>query len=414
MRLKIRKFKRTVSPRLHQQAFDHSLLPNIITRTSDGKIIEANNSASKLLGYSKRLLLTKNIRDIFTSVGNGLKHMLKARRKAGHASGDLTIIKKDGTELDCQFTSAEFTGENDIQKAITTLVDSSESTRRQENIDIKNEERQAVETSIMQSRADATQIRLDDLEYKLDKERTENEEFHSSTVLQKIVLETQLEEEIRLKEIQITDAIAEAKELERSGIGKELHDNVNQLLAASRLYLDMARKQKLNREQYFTKASEYTLTAIEEIRKLTKRWVNDELLSLGLCDAIQNSIVDLMEVYPVAITCNLDKEIQARISAKLSLNLFRIVQELLNNIIKHAQASAIKIVLFQDSNTIILIISDNGLGFDINKKREGIGIANIKSRSDSYNGKTEFISEPGKGCKVIVTFPFESSHTNNL
>ena len=82
------------------------------------------------------------------------------------------------------------------------------------------------------------------------------------------VLEEKLEQDIKLKEKQIADAIEDAKNTERADIGKELHDNINQLLGASKLYIDMAKQGGENSKIYLSESSKYTLEAIEEIRKL--------------------------------------------------------------------------------------------------------------------------------------------------
>ncbi|MDP4211209.1 MAG: hypothetical protein Q8926_01180 [Bacteroidota bacterium] len=206
---------------------------------------------------------------------------------------------------------------------------------------------------------------MDDLEHKLDKEITAKEKSQSSSLIQQKLFKKEWAAETRLKEIQIADAITEAKEIERSDLGKELHDNVNQLLAASRIYLDIGRRNEVNRELNLTRSSEYTLTAIEEIRKLAKGLINDAIQNIGLCDAIHKMTQDLMEVYPIKISCTMDSEIHTRMSAKFNQDVFRIVQEQLNNIIKHAKASVVKIDLSQNNDTILLSIADNGSGFDV-------------------------------------------------
>jgi hypothetical protein len=80
------------------------------------------------------------------------------------------------------------------------------------------------------------------------------------------------------------------------------------------------------------------------------------------------------------------------------------VQEQLNNILKHANAKNVVITLLQNKKAIILSVSDNGVGFDTNQKRKGIGVANIRSRAISYNGIADFVSKPGHGCVLTVTF----------
>ncbi|HEY5407074.1 MAG TPA: PAS domain-containing protein [Ginsengibacter sp.] len=219
------------------------------------------------------------------------------------------------------------------------------------------------------------------------------------------VIEEKLEREIKLKEMQIVEAMKEAKENERSEIGKELHDNVNQLLGASKLYIDMAKKGGEDSELYLSRSSEYTLTAIEEIRKLTKGLTSATIEKLGLYESIENIARDTMEVNKVKISLAQGSFRENSVNEKFKLNVFRIVQEGLNNILKHANATEVTISLTQNKKSIILSISDNGVGFDPANKGKGIGMGNIINRAELYNGNANFISQPGKGCLLTVTFP---------
>jgi signal transduction histidine kinase len=94
-------------------------------------------------------------------------------------------------------------------------------------------------------------------------------------------------------------------------------------------------------------------------------------------------------------------------SDKFKMNAFRIIQEQLTNILKHARASDIHITMSRKNAEFALSIADNGIGFDNAKKscHSGIGINNIVSRAELYSGKARFITEPGNGCKLLVTFP---------
>ncbi len=226
-------------------------------------------------------------------------------------------------------------------------------------------------------------------------------------------LEEKLEREIKLKEKQIAEATEEAKDMERSEIGRELHDNVNQLLGASKLYLEMAKKRGPDSEMFLNRSTEYTLTAIEEIRKLTKGLTTDIIKDLGLCDAIENIVREIMEINPVKILCTLESFIEDSVDDKFKLNIFRIVQEQLNNILKHAKATEANISLLQNKRSIMLSISDNGIGFDTEKKQKGIGLVNIKSRAVSYNGMAEFVAQKNQGCVLTVRFPLTGSLQNN-
>jgi signal transduction histidine kinase len=182
---------------------------------------------------------------------------------------------------------------------------------------------------------------------------------------------------------------------------------VNQLLGASNLYIDLAKKGGKDTELFLSRSSEYTVTAIEEIRKLTRRLTTDIIDNIGLCKAIKNISRDTMETNPVNITCRLRTFEEKTVSEKLKHALFRIVQEQLNNILKHARATTVVISLSQNKTFVNLSISDNGIGFNTHKKSGGIGLQNIRSRVAGFNGMIEIISKPGNGCKLAVKLPFK-------
>jgi PAS domain S-box-containing protein len=219
------------------------------------------------------------------------------------------------------------------------------------------------------------------------------------------VLEEAVAQEIKLKEKQIAEAAAEAKETERTDIGKELHDNVNQLLGAYKLYLDMAKRGGENSEMYLSRSADYTNTAIEEIRKLTHGLTTDTIKNLGLCEAIDNLARRTMEVDAVKISCELAGFKENSVDDKFKLNVFRMVQEQLNNILKHAKATEVEIHLSQNKKSTLLKIMDDGVGFNTTQKQKGIGILNIKSRAATYKGTADFVSHPGEGCILTVTIP---------
>jgi PAS domain S-box-containing protein len=343
------------SDRLLQFAFDNSLQANIIFTAWGGKIIKANKAASKLLGYSKEELLTKNRKDIFNISESRYRKMQKKRTAGGYVNAELTLIKKNGKKLPCQITSLAFAGDNGTEISLTTIVDISKMALKPEKIDTK---KNGAET--------------------------------------------------RLKESEIAYAVIEAHERERSDIGKELHDNINQLLSVSRLYLEMGRKEEINKEMYLSRSSEYIMNAIEGIRKLTRGMITSVIQDIGLCEAIDSTVRDTMEIYPVRIACKYDLT-DTNLDDKFRMNVFRILQEQLNNILKHAKATVVNIGLSQNKKSVVLSMADNGVGFDTAQSFKGIGIKNIKNRAEAYGGTANFVSRPGKGCVLTVTFPYSAA-----
>lgn len=100
------------------------------------------------------------------------------------------------------------------------------------------------------------------------------------------------------------------------------------------------------------------------------------------------------------------------ISRELQLNLYRIAQEAIRNIIKYANATEIKVELILYRKNMNLLISDNGVGFDTRKVTTGIGLANIKRRSEFFNGSFSVYSTPGEGCEIVVKIPLQQNNTS--
>ena len=380
---------------LRDLAFDNSIQANIISTVSSGKIIVANSAACKLLDYSKKELLTKSRAAIFDINQSGFKKMMRKRTAEGYSSALVTAIKKSGKLLPCEVTSTIFMDEAGVEKSITTIVDMSQNILTQKNIDIRKEEIVADNISLAISKQKNIDIKKEKI------------------VAANILLAKSRQKEIDIKKEKVVAAnimFAQAKydeagKTQKSEIGKELHDNVNQLLGTAMLYIEMAQREGEKSGMFLSRSSEYILNAIEEIRKITKGLTTDTVKYLGLRESINNITRDMMEVNPIKISTTLEPFVEGSVNYKFKLSVFRIIQEELNNILKHAKATEISILLYQNKKSIILSISDNGIGFDIVKKRKGIGVDNIKSRAASYNGTADFVSTPGEGCVLTVAFP---------
>ena len=222
-------------------------------------------------------------------------------------------------------------------------------------------------------------------------------------ITEKILLQNKLAEQRQLAQREITGAVITALENERQEIGKELHDNLCQVLAMTKMYLEMARKSEKNRMLYIDASRDYVIDVIEEIRKISKNLIIPDLRIYGLFDNIKNLLDDLAMIKSTKFQFNVSGIDENEMDEKLQLNIFRIVQEQVNNILKHADAANADISLYKHHEEIILLISDNGKGCDTTKKADGIGILNIISRSELYQGHVTFLSEPGEGCTLKVT-----------
>ena len=206
----------------------------------------------------------------------------------------------------------------------------------------------------------------------------------------------------RLKQQQITEVVLGAQERERFELGQELHDNINQILATSKLYLDVAIEERAPRLELLVKSRNNISMAIEEIRRLSKELITPSLNDLGLVQSIQELIRSIQMVKKMKIRLAISGVEESALQPEQKINVYRIIQEQLNNILKHAQASTVMIELNKEEEQIRLLVADDGKGFDPRLRRDGVGISNIISRAELYNGRVEIDSAPGKGCRLEV------------
>lgn len=221
-------------------------------------------------------------------------------------------------------------------------------------------------------------------------------------VTEKVLLENKLVHERHTRQSEITSAVLKAQENERAEIGKEMHDNLNQILGAAKMYVELAKKDEVNRQILLEKSSNYIVNVINVIRRISKTLASPGN-EVGLFNSIKILIADLLMVHSLKIEFNENNIDENYLDEKLQLTIFRIVQEQMNNILKHAKATIATINLSMQDNEVILLISDDGKGSDFLKEIDGVGIKNIKSRADLYNGSVTIVSYPGKGYELKVT-----------
>ncbi|MHA4811635.1 PAS domain-containing sensor histidine kinase [Flavitalea flava] len=221
-------------------------------------------------------------------------------------------------------------------------------------------------------------------------------------ITERIRLEKELAMQQRLKQQQITEVVLGAQERERFELGQELHDNINQILATSKLYLDVAIEEEEPRVELLNKSRKNISLAIEEIRKLSKELITPTLNDLGLIQSIKELIRSIQAVRRMKIRLAVTGLDEHFLGQEQKINIYRIIQEQLNNIIKHAQATSVLIRLGKENERISLVVHDDGRGFDTQANRTGVGISNIRSRAELYNGSVDIESAPGKGCRLEV------------
>ncbi len=226
-------------------------------------------------------------------------------------------------------------------------------------------------------------------------------------VSENVKLEKKLEEERTRKSLEIAEAVITAQEKERQEIGLELHDNINQILAGSMMYLGLLKKELKTDSELFRDIEKLITGAIQEVRKLSHNLIPPSLKDLELGEAIDHIITIAKKTGVFDIKKDFYDFNESSISDKLKLTLYRIIQEQFNNIFKHARAKNIEIKLYQENDQLILRVKDDGVGFNPKTTKHGVGLINIKTRASLFNGVMEINASPGAGSEIIVTFPMK-------
>ncbi|MBW7914249.1 MAG: sensor histidine kinase [Taibaiella sp.] len=204
------------------------------------------------------------------------------------------------------------------------------------------------------------------------------------------------------QDIALLNALVSGEEKERTRIARELHDGLGGILAAAQMHLSTLEAKSSNDQQKLSQSSKLVSTAAEETRRIAHNMLPETLLRLGLDEALKEysrTINDskLLTVDYEAIGMD------TRLSTSTELAIYRVVQELVNNIIKHAGATQAFIQLQKHNETLAITIEDNGKGFDgKDGVNEGIGLANIRSRISFLNGSVNIQSDREKGTSVYI------------
>jgi len=213
-------------------------------------------------------------------------------------------------------------------------------------------------------------------------------------------------EKIREQEARM-NAVFQAQEEERRRIAKELHDGVGQTLSALKMNYQRLSFKATSRDLVQDLKRLHTMldNASAEVRTISHQMMPVELEQFGLVPAIENMLKMNFENAPLQYHFE-HSGFEDRIGNHVELALFRVLQELINNIIKHSQATFLNVQLLKLKTHVVLNVSDNGVGFDVEAtEKKGIGLLNIASRIDAIKGNLNYESSPGTGTTVTIRTP---------
>jgi Signal transduction histidine kinase len=213
-------------------------------------------------------------------------------------------------------------------------------------------------------------------------------------------------ERIKEQEARI-NAVFQAQEEERRRIAKELHDGIGQTIGAIKLNYQ-ALAEKLNKPELlpeFRKVETMLNNAGAEVRSISHQMIPKELEQFGLVPAVEGMLNLHFENSPLKVEFE-HSGFAERIGQKVELVLFRVLQELISNVVKHSKARQVNVQLLKLNTHVVLNVSDDGVGFNVEcVEKNGIGLLNMASRVEAIKGHLHFESSPGNGTTVTIRTP---------
>jgi signal transduction histidine kinase len=218
-------------------------------------------------------------------------------------------------------------------------------------------------------------------------------------------------------EKEILESKLEIQEQTLKNISQEIHDNIGQVLSLVKLNINtMNCNEPVQIQNKINDSRQLITKAIQDLRDLSKSLNTDYIVDAGLAKALEYELEMIRKTGIYEVNFDIEGK-QYRLGNQQELLLFRIVQEVLNNIMKHAKATLIEVKLLFDPSLFTLKIDDNGVGFDTSGIQHndygklGLGVRNMHNRAKMINTHFQIISTPGQGTTVVLTLPKETSKT---
>lgn len=229
------------------------------------------------------------------------------------------------------------------------------------------------------------------------------------TQLEREQQEKKLEEMLQEQERKAINSMVSGQEEERTRIANDLHDRLGSMLSVVKIHYksveDDLEKFKNKTKTQYEKANQLLDEACETVRKIAHNMVSGTLTKFGLMPALRELKEKIEETKTLKIEL-LAHGLDNRLDNSTEIQLYRVVQELLNNVIKHAKATEVTIQLLKREKDLNIMVTDNGIGFDVQKNQyEGMGLKSVKARVAEMNGHVLVDASKGSGTTITIEIP---------
>lgn len=364
----------------------------VVSTDEQGLIDSWNTGAELIFRFSSDEIIGRPIDTLFTpeDIAAGIPLMeMKLARQKGRASDERWHIRKDGTRFFASgvmiplYLGEKLTGYAKIASDLT------EKKRRAEEL---------------QRAHDELEIRV--------KERT-RELAESNLALVQQIEDRKIAEQQR---IELLGRLVASQEIERRRIARDIHDQLGQRLTALRLKIASLKELSAGHEeisQRVERLQEIGENLDSEVNFIARELRPTALDDLGLVEAVGAFVHEWSNHYEIPADFHANGMANLRLPRETDSHFYRITQEALNNVVKHAEASMVTVVLERRGSKVVLIVEDNGKGFDVTQPSvldasSGLGLVGMRERSFLSGGELEIESAPGRGTTIYVRVPVQS------
>jgi len=356
----------------------------IISKTLDGIVTSWNAKAQQLFGYSPEEIIGQPVTLLFPPERKDEERQILHRIQRGDTIGhfDTVRLHRDGSRIDVSLCISPIRDEAGKIVGISKIIR-----------DISERKR----TEVQIARLSAERLALLD---------ARTAELH----LTEEILE-QRTRELRATLRQLADAERRRSELERKRLSQDLHDEIGQMLTALSFNLEMARRKVQAGEALapLTTAIGITEDIVRSVRRIVYQLRPPQLDDFGLVSALRWHLDHLG--HSALVGLDFEENLgPARLHPDLEMTCFRIVQESITNILRHASANQVHIRLQRDGERLDLSIRDNGVGFAPPAAGDPFptghfGLRGMRERVLGLNGHFTLVSAPGQGCAIAISLP---------